>query len=290
MAKTPCPYCGRLVDRLIEGMCEDCYVERHPLVVLKERKALRCKYCGAWFLRGKWMKSKNPTELFVRFLREKGSINGVIEKVELDEREEGAVAQVTVRGSPHQLIAPRSIAYEVAVEYIYDVCTSCRELLSRRALMSMGFVEVSNYVLTDRAVESLCKAVYVANPISELYNAVRCSIVTQLIATASTMRRREVKLFEVGDVVREGRTLKVAAFLISRDGVTLTDGLSVAKTLCSRLGLNCKASATEVGWALQNRAARIEGDVSGYVAEANPDLLTILGHLIPTVVGELVLG
>jgi len=90
--------------------------------------------------------------------------------------------------------------------------------------------------------------------------------------------------------VREGRTLKVAAFLISRDGVTLTDGLSVAKTLCNRLGLNCKASATEVGWALQNRAARIEGDVSGYVAEANPDLLTILGHLIPTVVGELVLG
>lgn len=160
----------------------------------------------------------------------------------------------------------------------------------RRALMSMGFVEVSNYILTDRAVESLCKAVYVANPISELYNAVRCSIVTQLIATASTMRRREVKLFEVGDVVREGRTLKVAAFLISRDGVTLTDGLSVAKTLCNRLGLNCKASATEVGWALQNRAARIEGDVSGYVAEVNPDLLTILGHLIPTVVGELVLS
>jgi phenylalanyl-tRNA synthetase beta chain len=160
----------------------------------------------------------------------------------------------------------------------------------RRALMSMGFVEVSNYVLTDRAVESLCKAVYVANPISELYNAVRCSIVTQLIATASTMRRREVKLFEVGDVVREGRTLKVAAFLISRDGVTLTDGLSVAKTLCNRLGLNCRVSATEVGWALQNRAARIEGDVSGYVAEANPDLLTIHGHLIPTVVGELVLG
>jgi len=160
----------------------------------------------------------------------------------------------------------------------------------RRALMSMGFVEIGNYVLTDRAVESVCKAVYVANPISELYNTVRCSIVTQLIAAASAMRRREVKIFEVGDVVREGKTLKVAAFLISRDGVTLTDGLSVAKTLCSRLGLNCKTLATEVGWALQNRAARIEGDVSGYVAEASPDLLIRLGHLVPTVVGELVIG
>jgi len=160
----------------------------------------------------------------------------------------------------------------------------------RRALTSMGFVEINNYVLTDRAVEGVCKAVYVVNPISELYNTVRCSIVAQLIAAASTVRRREVKLFEVGDVVREGKTLKVATFLISRDGVTLTDGLSVAKSLCNRLGLNCKTSATEVGWALQNRAAQIEGDVSGYVAEVSPDLLTRLGHLIPTVVGELVLG
>lgn len=151
MAKTPCPYCGRLVDRLIEGMCEDCYVERHPLVALKERKALRCKYCGAWFLRGKWMKSKNPAELFIRFLMEKGSVNGIIEKVELDEREEGAVAQVTVRGSPHQSIAPRIIAYEVAVEYIYDVCTSCREFLSRR---EVALVQIRS---TPRALDDLTK-------------------------------------------------------------------------------------------------------------------------------------
>ncbi len=151
MAKIPCPYCGRLVDRLIEGMCEDCYVERHPLVTLKEENALRCKYCGAWFLRGKWMKSKNPTELFAKFLADKGSINGVIEKVELDEREEGAVARITVRGSPHQLIAPRVITYEVSVEYIYDVCTSCREMLSRK---EVALIQIRS---TPRALDDLTK-------------------------------------------------------------------------------------------------------------------------------------
>jgi len=151
VAKTPCPYCGRLVDRLIEGMCKDCYVERHPLVTLKEKKALRCKYCGALFTRGKWIKSKNPTELFVKFLMDKGSVNGVIEKVEIDEREEGAVARVTVRGSPHQLIAPRVITYEMAVEYIYDVCTSCREMLSRK---EAALVQIRP---TPRALDDLTK-------------------------------------------------------------------------------------------------------------------------------------
>jgi phenylalanyl-tRNA synthetase beta subunit (EC 6.1.1.20) len=157
----------------------------------------------------------------------------------------------------------------------------------RKVFLSMGFVEVNNYVLTDRAVENICKAVHLVNPISELYNTVRCSIITQLIATASTMRRKETKLFEVGDVVRGGRTLKTAAFLISRDGVTLTDGLTTIKTLCTRLGLNCKLLPTELGWALPNRTAKIEGDIGGYVAEVSPDLLTKLGHTTPTVVGEL---
>jgi phenylalanyl-tRNA synthetase beta chain len=160
----------------------------------------------------------------------------------------------------------------------------------RKAFLSMGFTEVNNYVLTDRAVEEICNAVHVANPVSELYNTVRCSIVTQLIAVAASARRRETKLFEVGDVVKDGKTLKVAAFLISRDGATLTDGLSVIKTLCSRLGLSCKTAAAEIPWALPNRSAKIEGDVGGYIAEVSPDLLVKLGHATPTVVGELHLG
>jgi phenylalanyl-tRNA synthetase beta subunit (EC 6.1.1.20) len=160
----------------------------------------------------------------------------------------------------------------------------------RKAFLSMGFTEVNNYVLTDKAVEEVCNAVHVANPVSELYNTVRCSIVTQLVAVAASARRRETKLFEVGDVVKDGKTLKTAAFLISRDGATLTDGLSVVKTLCSRLGLNCRTAATDIPWALPNRSAKVEGDVSGYMAEVNPDLLAKLGHAVPTVVGELHLG
>jgi nonsense-mediated mRNA decay protein 3 len=132
VAKIPCPYCGRLVDRLIEGMCEDCYLERHPLVALREKRALKCKYCGALFIRGKWVRGKTPAELFTKFLSDKGEIRGVIEKVEVEENEEGMIGRITVRGSPHELMEPRVVTYEVAVEYIYDICISCREMLSKK--------------------------------------------------------------------------------------------------------------------------------------------------------------
>ncbi|MEZ0319035.1 MAG: phenylalanine--tRNA ligase subunit beta [Pyrobaculum sp.] len=156
----------------------------------------------------------------------------------------------------------------------------------RRALLSMGFAEVNNYVLTDRDVSEFCKVAVVKNPISELYAAVRCTLVADLIKAAATLRRREIRLFEVGEVVKEGKTRRAAAFLISREGATLTDGLSVATTICKVHGLSCRVEPLEAPWGLPNRVAGIRGDVEGVVAEVHPDFLAKHGHLTPTVVGE----
>ncbi|MEM1806840.1 MAG: phenylalanine--tRNA ligase subunit beta [Pyrobaculum sp.] len=160
----------------------------------------------------------------------------------------------------------------------------------RKILLSLGYVEVNNYILTDSFVEHICRPVYVVNPISELYTAVRCSLVPQLINTAAYMKKREVKIFEVGDVVAEGRTLKSVGALLSREGVTLTDGLALAKTLCKRLGLSCSFVTTTLKWALENRAAKIVGDVTGFLAEVSPDLLIRHGHYTPTVIVEFFYG
>lgn len=159
----------------------------------------------------------------------------------------------------------------------------------RRALLAMGFAEVSNYMLTDESVARVCKPARVLNPVSEMHSTVRCSLITQLVATAAQMRRGGAKIFEVGDVVRDGRTVRAAAFLISHDGVTLTDGLSVLKALCRRLGLECRLSLLEAEWALRGRAALVQGGLAGYIAEVSPDLLVALGHRTPTVVAELFL-
>ncbi|MEM0485094.1 MAG: phenylalanine--tRNA ligase subunit beta [Pyrobaculum sp.] len=160
----------------------------------------------------------------------------------------------------------------------------------RKSMLSMGFTELNNYVLTDEAVAEVCSPARVANPISELYTTIRCSIITQLISAASALKRRETKIFEVGEVVREGRTVRALAFLISRDGATLTDGLSVVKSLCKRLGLKCEFFPAEAKWALPNRMAEVRGEITGYIAEVNPDVLTALKHAVPTVVAELYIG
>jgi phenylalanyl-tRNA synthetase beta chain len=180
---------------------------------------------------------------------------------------------------------PREIPRVVAAGRRHRIEAATQEL--RKSLLSMGFTEVNNYVLTDDSARDFCKPARVVNPISELYTTVRCSLVPQLLATAAAVKRREIKLFEVGDVVREGRTVRALAFLISREGVTLTDGLSAVKALCRRLGWSCRFKQLEATWALPSRAAEVEGDITGYVAEINPDILTKLRHTTPTVAAEL---
>lgn len=160
---------------------------------------------------------------------------------------------------------------------------------ARRVLLAMGFSEISNYVLVDKSVEQICRPAYVVNPVSELYTAVRCSLIAQLVATASSIKKREVKIFEVGEVVLEGKTRRSIGILISKEGVTLTDILSVVKTLCRKLGRRCGFEPAALSWALENRSARVVGELTGYAAEINPEVLARYGHYIPTAVAELYL-
>jgi nonsense-mediated mRNA decay protein 3 len=134
VAKVPCPYCGRLVDRLIEGKCEECYIERHPLVLVKERRVLRCKYCGAVFLGGRWVGGRRGDlgEVARKIISEKISIRGVLERTEILQSNSKIVVNVVVRGSPHPSIEPRLLSYTVEFECVYDICNSCREMLSRK--------------------------------------------------------------------------------------------------------------------------------------------------------------
>lgn len=132
MAKIPCPHCGKLVDRLVEGMCEDCYTERHPLVVLKDRYVTRCKYCGAVYLKGRWVKYKDLDQLYRRVIYEKGEVRGEIKSVNIEEDEDFAVLQILAEGAPHPEIKPRQGSYNLEIYFRNDICTSCRELLTKK--------------------------------------------------------------------------------------------------------------------------------------------------------------
>ena len=55
----------------------------------------------------------------------------------------------------------------------------------------------------------------------------------------------------------------------------------------SGCGDPCEIGPTAAEWALPNRSAAVRGDVEGYVAEVNPQILISLGYTVPTVVAEL---
>ncbi len=166
----------------------------------------------------------------------------------------------------------------------------------RELMIGLGFQEVVNYMLTSRSklVKARVKDEFVEllNPKSELFNAVRCSIWPQLLEIASQLRS-EARLFEVGDVVKAEDANVVSermlSFLMSRDEITLTDGLVVLKALLRALGVSYKLSECKMDFAIPERTAcvYVNNVCIGFVAEIEPEVLEAFNVEYPCVVCEI---
>ncbi|MBP1449964.1 MAG: phenylalanine--tRNA ligase subunit beta [Thermoproteus sp.] len=159
---------------------------------------------------------------------------------------------------------------------------------ARRIMTSLGFHEVANYILAPSQLLQIFGLRYaeLLNPVSERLNAVRSSIIPELVELAPLSKKGEVKIFEVGEVF-DGGTKRAVAFLVSKDALTVTDGLSYLRALCIRLGLRCDVEEHEAPWCTAGRCAKIKGDVEGVVGEVRPEILEKLGAVRPIVVAEL---
>ena len=188
---------------------------------------------------------------------------------------------------------PREFPHQFSVGKRNDV-----EVVSglfRRALIALGFQEVANYVLASRDVleEHVLwrrPLVRITNPVSERYAYVRDHIYPQLLTVAAhNMPAAEIKIFEVGDVVRGYGVERVTALLISRDRATLTDGIVALNTLLGYLGLKPAYEPLEVPGLIPERTSAVYLGNSrvGFVGEVQPEVLTNVGLLVPTVVGEI---
>ncbi len=69
-----CILCGRRTDKLIEGLCPDCYTKTHRLVELPARIEVDyCKYCGSYRYGHRWLPGGDPGEAARRFIERWGS-------------------------------------------------------------------------------------------------------------------------------------------------------------------------------------------------------------------------
>lgn len=144
MPKVLCPICGRAVDRLIEGMCEECYLSRHPVLEIKNFNVVRCKYCGAYYIRGRWVKPKrgDDRELLERLLRDNIDVKGALNAVQIEVYEDRVVYNIAGVGTPHELIKPREFQTSYVAPFLLDVCPDCRRNIWG---VERGLVRIKGY-------------------------------------------------------------------------------------------------------------------------------------------------
>ncbi len=142
----PCPICGRNVDRLIGGMCADCYRERNRIVEFRRFKVLLCGDCGSVYIRGRWVKPRRgPRELFEKLLKDNMVVRGHIGdiNVRVSFTEDSLEYHVAVRGSAEPTLEQYEERYVVQVPLVVDLCPDCRASQARR---EMGVVQVRGFL------------------------------------------------------------------------------------------------------------------------------------------------
>ncbi|MEZ0346427.1 MAG: phenylalanine--tRNA ligase subunit beta [Infirmifilum sp.] len=217
------------------------------------------------------------------------------------------------------ILHPVDIAEEIAMAYGYDRIEpgyfpplhpgreDGLEVFTRairEAMIGMGFLEVNNYIMTNKDLMfgrmnlPSGSLIEVENPKHEMYHALRTWIIPQLLATleASKHAGYPQRIFEAGDVVipdltheNRARDERHLAYAIAGKGVTLTDGLAVLKALTSLFGLEAMVQSLEHPSFIPGRAAKLLtkcGEL-GILGEVHPRILVNFNLTVPVVAGEI---
>ncbi|WP_054857981.1 phenylalanine--tRNA ligase subunit beta [Vulcanisaeta sp. JCM 16159] len=232
--------------------------------------------------------------------------------------------ELLVKIAPYRfnVLHPVDLVEDIAVAYGYEniprelppqPVKGARNRLStftdliRDLMIGLGFQEVLNYMMSNK--DAMTKKtmdqrelVEVENPKSELYTVLRDHIWPQLMEVAARNKalvEGVLKIFEVGYVVSPNQESEVGvredlvlSYLISGPEITLTDGLSVLRSLLTSLGINYSLKPCEYVSGLPERTACIHvgnRDV-GFVMEVRPDVITAFDLEHPIVVSEIKLN
>ena len=170
--------------------------------------------------------------------------------------------------------------------------------LFRDLMIGLGFNEVVNFMLIDSEYLSelgLSNYLVLENPKMKSYSAVRNSLIPSLLLAVkvNSASLKEIKLFEVGDVVEvndgEARSVRKFSCIIASPETTLTDALVALKSLLSTLGIKYSLRPYEHPVMINGRCGCIVvNDVTvGIVGEIHPKILNYLGINLPTAAIEL---
>ncbi len=142
-----CPVCGRPTDKLIDGLCEECFRKSNPLVKdlpKIDRLTFRvCAICGSVLYKGRWTRR---LDVIKKHISDLIKTRGLITKVEvgdivLEEGEQEVEVKICGKAS-EKLSEEYCETYRVYVKLVPDVCPTCRSIAmgKERALIQVRYV------------------------------------------------------------------------------------------------------------------------------------------------------
>ncbi len=146
MAKI-CPVCGRPTDRLIEGLCEECFRKSNPLVKdlpKIDRLTFRvCVVCGSVLYKGRWTRR---LDVIRRHISDLVKTRGIITKIDvgniaLEEGEQEVEVKICGRASD-KLQEEYCETYKVYIKIVPDICPTCRSIATgkEKALIQVRYI------------------------------------------------------------------------------------------------------------------------------------------------------
>lgn len=217
--------------------------------------------------------------------------------------------KVKVSSSPVRmdLIHQADVVEDVAIGYGYENFGSSKPVsrtiggerrmervadLVRQMLVGYGHWEVTTLTLSSMD-EQFCKvpypevpAVEVLNPVSEDHNCLRVHLIPSLLTVLRRSKHRDLpqRVFEVGDVVIDGKRRKHVAVMSIHSKAGFTEMKSLAEGVLKELGVQCSLVPGDLSMFIPGRCAlvKVNGRTVGHFGELHPQVITAyeLGHPI----------
>ncbi|MCE4600274.1 MAG: 60S ribosomal export protein NMD3 [Desulfurococcales archaeon] len=132
--RVPCPRCGRMVDRLVRGVCPRCFAEKYGVASLPSTVRVEaCRYCGAVRLGGRWIHASSfheAVEAIARYVVERTKPVEPLEDVELAGIEYESSPNWTTRLTLHLASHYRGVTITgragILVQIKSSICPVCK--------------------------------------------------------------------------------------------------------------------------------------------------------------------
>lgn len=215
-----------------------------------------------------------------------------LQRMRFDGIASGDDIEVHIPAYRNDILHPADLVEDVAIAYGYDrlepilparitmgklirfneACNAVRDLM-----IGYGYTEATTLTLVDAESQEGEEYTRIKNPITQEQSTLRTSLVPSLMALLRENRHHELpqRLFEVGDVVIDGRNRRKLAGVSIHAKAGFTEAKSLVLSVLRNLGEEMQIEPRKDRMFIRGRAASVmkEGKEIGRFGEMSPEII-----------------